>query len=516
MAAGLKRGLLISDDLPEVFLSNSAISRKVGIAVKSGGARKLGPRLYTRTMNEPAERVARRNWQRIAAAYFPGAVVVDRSAFDAMPTDDGSVFLDVGPEVARREALKVPGLTLRPRSGPGPVEGDMPLMDGLYFSGPARKFLDNMRPSRSRNGIPTRTLSRSEVEEQLGRMVAMRGKSALNELRDGARKVASALGAEAELEALEKLIGAVLGTRVATLATANARAHNRGEGFDARRIELFEVLSAELRQQLPPRTGEHEGSYENLSFFESYFSNWIEGTEFEVAEAEEIVFQHRIPKDRPEDAHDVLGTFELIDDEARRRRVPETAEAFLDQLRADHALIMGGRPSARPGEFKERANQAGGTSFVHPDLVVGTLIEGFRQYRVLPEGFSRAAFMMFLIAEVHPFTDGNGRTARAFMNAELTAAGLHRILIPISYRGDYLQSLRALSLGGNARPLVRVLEFAQRFATAIDWSDRRMAERMLAGGNAFVLPEVVDREAKRLRMPPRWFEMDAEDGDARE
>jgi fido (protein-threonine AMPylation protein) len=35
--------------------------------------------------------------------------------------------------------------------------------------------------------------------------------------------------------------------------------------------------------------------------------------------------------------------------------------------------------------------------------------------------FRRAAFQMFLISEVHPFRDGNGRMGRIFMNAELVA-----------------------------------------------------------------------------------------------
>jgi hypothetical protein len=505
MTTALKSGFPV-DDLPIVFHSHSGISRAVGVAVRAGGARKLGPRLYTRNMAEPLEQVARRNWQRIAAGYFPGAVVVDRSAFEAMPTEDGSVFLDVGPERSRREAIQLPGLTLRPRQGPGPVEGDMAFMDGLHFSGPGRKFLDNMRASRARGGAPARTLSRAEIEEQLARIVALRGKSALNELRDSARRIAPTIGAESEMETLEDLIGAVLGTRSATLASAVARAHGRDEGFDERRIGLFEKLAAELRQQLPPSFPEHPGNHSNLAFFEAYFSNYIEGTEFRVAEAEEIVFGHNIPADRPEDAHDVLGTYELIDDDSKRLRVPADADEFIHQLRADHAVILGGRARARPGQFKERGNQAGGTSFVHPDLVVGTLIEGFRHYRALPEGFPRAVFMMFLIAEVHPFIDGNGRTARVFMNAELSAAGLQRILIPISYRDDYLQGLRALSLGEDPRPLVRVLEFAQRYAFGIEWDELRDAERMLATSNAFVLPEVADRERKRLRLPSRWLE----------
>jgi hypothetical protein len=250
MEAALKRGLPISD-LPEVFLSDAAISRKVGNAVKAGGARKLGPRLYTRNMASSPEQIARRNWHRIAAGYFPGAVVIDRSAFEACPSGDGSLFLDCGPERTRREAVTVPGLTLRPRPGPGPVKGDMPYMDGLYFSGPARKFLDNLRTSRPRNGDVARTLSRVEIEKELGRMVALRGKASLNELRDEARLVAPALGAEAELTTLEDLIGTVLGTGEATLASAVARANGRGEGFDPRRVELFEALQARLLQSDP-------------------------------------------------------------------------------------------------------------------------------------------------------------------------------------------------------------------------------------------------------------------------
>lgn len=64
-----------------------------------------------------------------------------------------------------------------------------------------------------------------------------------------------------------------------------------------------------------------------------------------------------------------------------------------------------------------------------------------------------------------------------------------RIVIPLSYRDNYLQGLRALSRNGNPQALVRVLDFAQAYAAAIDWSDLRTAERMLEATNAFVEPE---------------------------
>ncbi len=442
----------------------------------------------------------RRNWQRIAALYFPNAVVVDRSAFEAKPSADGSLFLDVGATRVRREAVRLPGLTIRPRSGPGPVAGDMPFMDGLHFAGSARKFLDNMRSSRTRQSSVPRTLSREEIEDELVRLASLRGSETLNELRDRAREIAGSVGADGEMEALDDLIGAVQGTRD-DLETAAARARRQGLAFDPRRLELFEALQSHLlRTPLPPRA-EQPDSFPALSFIEAYFSNWIEGTEFELDEAEEIVFEGVVPEGRFEDAHDVLGTFELVDDPALRARAPDAPEDLLTLLRSHHALMLARRPAVNPGSFKLRPNRAGGTSFVHPDLVEGTLYEGYRYYEALPAGLPRAIFMMFLVAEVHPFTDGNGRVARVLMNAELTAAGEQRIVVPLSFRDNYLQGLRALSRSDNPRPIVRVLDFAQRYAAAIDWTDLRIAERVLEATNAFVPPDLSVERGIRLELP---------------
>lgn len=489
------------EEQPEVFASTAATSRAVGAAVRAGGVRKLSPRLYTRNIYEPPEQVVRRNWQRIAAAYFPGAVVVDRSAFEAKPSADGSLFLDAGPSYTTRRPVRLPGLTLRPRSGPGPVPGDMPFMEELHVSGPARKFLDNLRHSRARGEQVTRTLSRAEIEDELVRAAMLRGIGALNELRDGARAVAPALDAGEQMELLDGLIATVQGTGDAELATAAAWAHRQGEGFDPRRLELFEALQGYLLHDPQAARPEQPESLPALSFFEAYFSNWIEGTEFALDQAEEIVFTGEIPENRFEDAHDVLGTFEVVDDPAKRARVPDDAEGLTSLLRLHHAQMLGRRPAVNPGSFKLGRNQAGGTVFVHPDLVLGTLTEGFRYLAPLPAGLARAIFMMFLVSEVHPFADGNGRVGRVLMNAELSAVGQQRIVIPLPYRDNYLQGLRALSRNGNPRPLVRVLDFAQRYTAAIDWSDIENAKAQLAQTNAFVPPDVAEEEGLRLALP---------------
>src|SRR5205823_6347889 len=136
--------------------------------------------------------------------------------------------------------------------------------------------------------------------------------------------------------------------------------------------------------------------------------------------------------------HDVLGTFRIVSDLTEMSRIPTNADEFEALLKDRHARIMEGRPDKKPGEFKTQGNQAGNTAFVIPDLARGTLEKGFEFLNALGEPLQRAIFMMFLVSEVHPFVDGNGRVARAMMNAELVATGQERIIIPTAYRTDYL------------------------------------------------------------------------------
>ena len=111
----------------------------------------------------------------------------------------------------------------------------------------------------------------------------------------------------------------------------------------------------------------------------------------------------------------------------------QTVDDFLHWLRSVNALVMQRRPDKRPGEWKDKANQAGSTFFVLPELVPGTLKEGFERIQALAHPLARAVMTMFVVAEVHPFLDGNGRTARLAMNCVLSAGRQNRIIIPTSY-----------------------------------------------------------------------------------
>lgn len=487
---------------PEVFLSTSATANRVSALASKGRVRKIGPRLYTTDVTSDPATVVRRHVWHIVGLLVPGSVVSYRTAFEGRPADDGTVYV-----VARTaRIITLPGLTIRVVRGPGPLDGDQTYIASLFLASRPRLLLEGLRLTRTRGAHTSRALSRATVEEYLDRELRIAGDVRLNGIRDQARALADALNAADAFATLDGIIGTLLGTRNVPLATGVARARAAGQPYDPARIALFHTLHAALRQRpmrpCSARVGSQE-AFRVLAFFDAYFSNMIEGTEFEVEEARQIVFEGKIPAQRPQDAHDVLGTYRLVGSPqwmAVSVLDAASVDAYLDRMRRAHADLMAQRPEVLPGEYKRLANRAGGTTFVSPDLVPGTLRYGVELARSLDHAFARAVFLKFVIAETHPFTDGNGRVARALMNAELSARGEQRLLIPTVYRDEYLTGLRAFSHTQYPNALIEVLEYAQAFTARIPCGAYAEAEAFLRAANAFEWGGGPDN--RKLRMPP--------------
>lgn len=487
------------DNIPEIFVSNTGISAMVNQAVKTGRLRKLGSRLYTKDLKSPPEDIVKRNWYFLLKYYYPDALIADRTAIENKPAADGSVFIIS----SKKRETALPGIIFKPRKGIGPLETDKPFLGGCYLSSTTRAYLENMRLSRARSGGIARTLSQREMEERLDRILRQHGEEFLNTIRDEARELADKLDARKEFIKLDRLIGALLGTRDLKLQSDTGKAHKLGAPYDPARIDKFLKLFDTLRASTPVQRSSTAISPEaksNLAFFEAYFSNFIEGTRFEIDEAADIIFKGHIPNDRPEDAHDILGTFRVVSDYSEMAKLPSNSGELKLLLKSRHSILMQLRPDKKPGVFKAVTNQAGTTLFVAPDLVDGTLEKGFEIYQSLETPLFRAVFMMFLVSEVHPFTDGNGRAARIMMNAELVAAGEQKIIIPTVFRNNYLSSLKALTHNDLTDPLIRILDFAQRYTLNLNWDDFGEARRQLAVTNAFLDPNEAEEMGKRLKL----------------
>lgn len=484
--------------LQEIIFTNTELSRTIKKLEKDGQIKKIAPRIFSGKLDSTPETLIRKNLFTILGHHYPDAVISHRSALELRPTETNDFFLTY----SYTKKISLPGVTLHFLQGKGPIEGDRLFMGELYLAQQARAFLENLQITK-REGSQSKTLPRTVIEEKLESIVRVNGEKAINQLRDQARNIAPELSLEREFEQLDTIISALLNTHPSRILNSPAAAARAlGIPFDTARTELFERLFITLQQHTfkrRPDKNTSDPSFMNFAFFESYFSNYIEGTIFKLTEAEEIIATQKPLHARNEDSHDILGTYNIVSNRQEMCIVPDSGENLLEILQYRHKILLSARSGKNPGQFKDQDNFAGQTSFVPFDLVRGTLLKGFDFYKALEAPAAKALFMMFLISEVHPFLDGNGRIARVMMNAELVIAAESKIIIPTVYRDDYLGALRRLTRRSDPAAYIKMMERAHEFSANVYGDKRKEMEEYLRSCNAFL----EDTEGKILQIVPR-------------
>lgn len=472
--------------LQEIVFSSSdkSLSNQISKLEKDNQIRKIAPRIYTTNFEEEPKNIIRKHLFTILGSQYPNAVLSHRSAFEFEPTSIGHIFVTY----SYTKKINLPGITIRFLEGKEPIEGDRKFSGNLYVSQQARAFLENLQVSR-KSGPESKILSISKLEEKLEQIARIKGEIGLNEIRDKARIIANKLNMHTEFEKLDKLISAFLTTKPSKILTSPiAQARVFGKPFDPSRIALFEKLFQYLNQlefKDIPEINKTKKAFTNFAFFEAYFSNYIEGTVFEVEEAK-IIVKSGIPlPTRDEDSHDVLGTYHLVSNKKEMSITPNDPDMLVNILKYRHEIMLKSRENMNPGYFKHKNNRAGQKQFVDFNLVKGTLIKGFDFYNILNNAFSKAAYMMFMISEVHPFLDGNGRIARIMMNAELVKENQSKIIIPTVYREDYLGALRRLTRKRDPKVYVKMLKRAHEFSSNIFAENIDETEKYLNSCKAF-------------------------------
>lgn len=464
--------------------SDKSLSQQRTSMIKKGLLRKIAPKIYTTNLEDEPDVIIRRNVFYIIGQLYPQAVISHRSAYELKPTADGDIYLTY----SYSKNISLPGLTVHLMEGPKGTEHDMPFIENLYISSLERRTLENLQKGRAR-GNSSKCLPRTSIEEFLERMLQVNGESGLNAFRDKARVVSKELDMKEEFETLNHIIGAILSTKPSGILTsASAQARAQGEPYDSERIRLFGVLFEALHNSPLPLIDEpnvENAAFRNFAFFESYFSNYIEGTEFEIEDARTIIETGQPLPDRNADSHDVLGTFQLVASRREMRRTPSSSDELIELLQDRHRILMAARPDRNPGMFKMQNNHAGDTHFVDCTLVRGTLRKGYEFYQALEHPFAKALYMMFMISEVHPFNDGNGRISRIMMNSELVAADQSKIIIPTVFREDYLNALRRLTRKGDPSVVIRALSRVRKFSANITGDNFEVTRKYLESCNAF-------------------------------
>ncbi len=134
------------------------------------------------------------------------------------------------------------------------------------------------------------------------------------------------------------------------------------------------------------------------------------------------------------------------------------ADNVVAWLRYWHAFLTAHRRELSPGQLKAFPNSL----IVNPDvartapgLVEGTLAHVYASAcPALARGAAHAALVYYVIADVHPFVDGNGRLGRFLMNRELAAAGLAPVVTPGKYKPPFTGVLAAIRRDHDLGPFV--------------------------------------------------------------
>ena len=468
--------------------SDKSTSNQISKAEKEGKIRKIAPRIYTTNLRDLEEHIIRRHFFDILKWRFPKAVISHRSALELRPTESGNFFVTFH---YSKRITDYKGIILNVMEGGSPLVSDVDL-GGIFASSEWRWMLENMQTSR-KTGNESKNFPIEYIEDRLEKIIIREGEEGINTFRDKAKEVAKQLNLGDEFCKLNAIISALLKTRPAkVLSSDSAKARAAGIPYDPRRIELFEILYDKLKDAyFPERPDQNrsEASFRLFSFFEAYFSNYIEGTEFAVEEAKKIVDSGvAIPK-RIKDSHDILGTFQIVSSSYEMSITPATADGLIDILKRRHLIMMAGRAEeVHAGAFKTQNNRAGSTEFTDHTLVEGTLKQGFKYYAALTDPMSKAIFMMFMVSEIHPFTDGNGRISRIMGNAELLKSGQSRIIVPTVFREDYLLSLKKFTNQKDPDAFIRVMDKLQHFSNHIFGEDFDILNNYLKAANAYKEP----------------------------
>lgn len=122
------------------------------------------------------------------------------------------------------------------------------------------------------------------------------------------------------------------------------------------------------------------------------------------------------------------------------------------------------------GVYRNQAVFIKGSSYVPPNYIkVPELMETFITFLNSIKGVNtdsddlRKAVLAHLgLVTIHPFLDGNGRSARLLMNLSLLKSGWPIIIIKAKRRGDYLNALEAIQQTADDKKFfILMMEFLQ-------------------------------------------------------
>jgi Fic family protein len=207
---------------------------------------------------------------------------------------------------------------------------------------------------------------------------------------------------------------------------------------------------------LPPSTLAQLRRYYRLGL--TYTSNALEGNTLTETETKVVLEDGLTIGGKPLAHHlEAHGHAQAVD--YLLSLASQTTVTQADVL-ALHALVMTGARDAHPGHYRNQPVIITGTTYLPPQpdalpaLMQALFTDTLPHWQATKHPLHTAALAHLELVAIHPFADGNGRTARLLMNVLLHQAGYALTPIPLIHRAEYVACLRAATEANNPTPFL--------------------------------------------------------------
>lgn len=184
----------------------------------------------------------------------------------------------------------------------------------------------------------------------------------------------------------------------------------------------------------------------------TYSSDAIEGNSLTLSETKILIEDGLTVGGKPlKDYLEAAGHAKAYDFmlEAAKAKGLEITEELIKKL---HFLFYNGLDSENAGKYRREQVFISGTDYLPPTpekvpMEMSNFITELNNRKKTLHLIEYAALLHKGIVDVHPFIDGNGRTARLAMNLVLVNGGYGVVSIPPVIRNEYINSLVKSRIG---------------------------------------------------------------------
>jgi Fic family protein len=220
--------------------------------------------------------------------------------------------------------------------------------------------------------------------------------------------------------------------------------------MDAGDLDAFQQQLQSLRPLTPDQVAALRGMLKGDEIEAVYASNAIEGNTLTLGETAMVIQQGITVSGKPLKDH-----LEALDHIEALRYIEELIEApALTQrsLREIHALVMRRSQPEAAGRYRDIPVTIAGTDFRPPSAILvaekmDAVFAAYESRRDAEHPAIVAADLHQGIVDVHPFEDGNGRTARLAMNLHLLQRRFPLTIIDPKDRQPYIEAIAAVQRG---------------------------------------------------------------------